>query len=194
LPQFPFGFVAQYFTNAVATSTRGIDAVADYALGLGAFGHADLSAAYTYTQTDIVGIERTPSQLAGFGLTLYDRQKQANLTVATPRDKIILSANWSLGPWRVNLHETRYGPYTEVNSPTDQTLTRTFGAKWIADLEISRRLRRGTELAVGAQNLFDIYPNRIGVVNAQTGAGLYGNLSPFGITGGYYYVRLSQAL
>jgi iron complex outermembrane receptor protein len=29
-------------------------------------------------------------------------------------------------------------------------------------------------------------------VNSQTGAGLYGNFSPFGITGGFYYARFSQ--
>jgi len=40
----------------------------------------------------------------------------------------------------------------------------------------------------------DIYLNRVGVVNVQTGAGQYGNFSSFGITGGYYYFRLSQAL
>ncbi len=194
LTQFPFGFVAQYFTNAVSTTTRGIDAVADYPVSLGAFGHADLSAAYTYNETRINSIEATPGQIASFGLTLYDRQKQANLTVGTPRDKIILAANWSFGPWRANLRETRYGPWTEVNSAADRTLDRTYGAKWIAALEITRRFGAGTELTLGAENLFDVHPDRIGVVNAQTGAGLYGNLSPFGITGGYYYARLTQKL
>jgi iron complex outermembrane receptor protein len=194
LKQFPFGFVAQYFTNAVATTTRGIDAVAEYPLNLGRFGRADLSAAYTYTQTDIRSIRPTPSQIAAFALTLYDRQKHGNLTVGTPRDKIILGANWSLGDFRVNLRETRFGPWTERNSAFDPTLDRTYGAKWISALEVSYRFRTGTELALGAENLFDVHPDRIGVVNAQTGAGLYGNLSPFGITGGYYYARLTQKL
>ena len=194
LTQFPFGFVAQYFTNAVSTTTRGIDAVAEYPLDLGAFGHANLNAAYTYTETKIDSVAATPSQIAAFGLTLYDRQKRGNLTVGTPRDKVILSADWSLGPWRANLRETRYGPWIETNSAIDPTLDRAFGAKWIAGLEIGRSFRTGTAIAIGAENLFDVHPDRIGVVNAQTGAGLYGNLSPFGITGGYYYARLTQKL
>jgi iron complex outermembrane recepter protein len=194
LTQFPFGFVAQYFTNAVDTTTRGIDVVGAYGLNLRAYGQLDLSASYSYVQTDINHIAATPPQLAAFGLTLYDPQKQANLTVATPRDKLVLLANWSLGDWRVNLNETRYGPYTEVNSPTDPTLDRTFGAKWITSLEVARAFPHGIELAFGAENLFDVYPDRIGVVNAQTGAGLYGNFSPFGITGGFYYGRVTVAL
>jgi iron complex outermembrane receptor protein len=194
LTQFPFGFVAQYFTNAVATTTRGIDVVGSYAMDLRRWGQLDLSAAYSYIQTDITHIAGTPSQLSAFGLTLYDRQKQANLTIATPRDKLVLLANWSVGDWRVNLNETRYGPYTEVNSPTDPTLDRTFGAKWITNLEVTYAFPHGVELSVGAQNLFDVYPDHVGVVNAQTGAGLYGNLSPYGITGGYYYGRVTVAL
>jgi iron complex outermembrane receptor protein len=194
LTQFPFGFVAQYFTNAVATSTRGIDAVGAYALDLRRWGQLDLSAAYSYIQTDITHIAATPAQLSAFGLTLYDRQKQANLTIATPRDKLVLLANWSAGAWRVHLNETRYGPYTEVNSPTDHALDRTYGAKWITNLEIAHTFPHGVELSLGAQNLFDVYPDHIGVVNAQTGAGLYGNLSPYGITGGYYYGRVTVAL
>jgi iron complex outermembrane receptor protein len=194
LTQFPYGFVAQYFTNAVATSTRGIDAVGSYVLDLRRWGQLDLSAAYSYIQTDITHIAATPPQLSAFGLTLYDRQKQSNLTIATPRDKLVLLANWSMGDWRVNLNETRYGPYTEVNSPTDPTLDRTYGAKWITNLEVAHTFPHGVELALGAQNLFDVYPDHIGVVNAQTGSGLYGNLSPYGITGGYYYGRVTVAL
>jgi iron complex outermembrane recepter protein len=194
LTEFPFGFVAQYFTNAVSTTTRGIDVVGAYDVDLRRFGQLDLSASYSYIQTDITDIAATPPQLAAFGLTLYDRQKQANLTVAPPQDKLILVANWSLGKWSVALNETRYGPYTEVNSPTDATLDRTFGAKWITNLEITRTFPDGVELSLGADNLFDVYPDRIGVINAQTGAGPYGNLSPFGITGGYYYGRVTVAL
>jgi iron complex outermembrane receptor protein len=194
LSQFPFGFVAQYFTNAVDTKTRGIDAVADYPVDLGAFGSVDLSVAYTYTNTRIDRIQATPSQVSAFGLTLYDRQKQGNLTVGTPQDKVILTGNWSRGPWRASLRETRYGPWTETNSATDPKLDRHFGAKWISALEIGRAFPGGREVSIGAENLFDIQPDHVGVINAQTGAGLYGNLSPFGITGGYYYARFTQKL
>ena len=47
--------------------------------------------------------------------------------------------------------------------------------------------------AIGANNVFDVYPDPIGIVNADTGLGKYGQFSPFGITGGYYYLRFSQS-
>ena len=192
LPRFPNGFIAQYFTNAVSTRTQGIDFVGERPFNLGRLGRVNLSAAYTYTKTDITKIDATPAQLAAFGFTLFDRQKQSYLTVATPKDKIILAADWSIGPWRASLHETRYGQYTEVNSAADRTQDRTFDPNWITDLDISFALSPKTSVAIGAENLFDVYPQKIGLVNSQTGGGLYGNFSPFGITGGFCYARFSQ--
>ena len=49
-----------------------------------------------------------------------------------------------------------------------------------------------TTVGVGANNLFDVYPDKIGIVSPDTGTGQFGNLSPFGITGGYYYARVSR--
>ncbi len=69
---------------------------------------------------------------------------------------------------------------------------RTFGPKWISDLDIAYDVSSRTTVGVGADNLFDIYPSKIGIVATTTGGGLYGNLSPYGITGGFYYARLTQ--
>jgi iron complex outermembrane receptor protein len=47
-------------------------------------------------------------------------------------------------------------------------------------------------VAIGANNLFDQHPDKIGIVNADTGLNQFGNFSPFGITGGYWYGRVTQ--
>ena len=196
LTQFPTGLGAQYYTNAAATRTQGVDVVAEYSRRLGDFGQVHLSAAYTYTQTHITNLKATPAALAGYGFVLFDAQRQADLTVATPRDKIILSGDWSRGPWRVSFSETDYGPYTEANTAGVAKLSaanpRYYTSKWIADLEIDYSVAKNTKLGIGANNLFDVYPDAKGIVNSQTGAGLYGNFSPFGITGGYWYGRITQ--
>lgn len=48
-------------------------------------------------------------------------------------------------------------------------------------------------LSVGANNLFDAYPERNGIINSD-GSGAYGNFAPFGFSGGFYYGRLSWRL
>ena len=179
-----------YYTNAVDTRTRGVDAVAEYSLDLDRWGELRLNAAYAWTKTEITHLKPTPAVLANLGYALFDRQKQADLTIATPKDKIILSSNWRQGPFEVSVRETRYGEWTEAGAQA--VSDRTFSAKWVADLDVSYEVDPKTTVGVGANNLFDVYPDKIGIVSPDTGTGQFGNLSPFGITGGYYYARVSR--
>ena len=196
LTQFPTGLGAQYYTNAANTRTQGVDVVAEYSRTLGDLGSLHLSAAYTYTQTKITDLKATPASLTGYGFILFDAERQADLTVATPRNKIILSGDWSRGPWSVNLQATQYGRYAEANTAGVATLAkanpRYYSAQWITDLEIDYKVARNTKVGIGADNLFDVYPDAVGIVSAQYGTGRYGNFSPFGITGGYWYARVTQ--
>jgi iron complex outermembrane receptor protein len=42
---------------------------------------------------------------------------------------------------------------------------------------------------VGANNLFDTYPDRNGIV-ASDGSDAYGSFAPFGLSGGSHYTRV----
>jgi len=179
-----------YYTNAVDTRTRGVDAVAEYSLSLGDWGDLRLNAAYAWTKTTITSIQPTPTVLASLGYALIDRQKQADLTIAQPRDKVILSANWTRGPWSVGAREARYGHYTEAGATAVND--RRFSAKWVTDLDVTFRLDEATSFTLGALNLFDQHPDKVGIINPDTGSGQFGNFSPFGITGGSYYGRVSR--
>ena len=187
---FAPGLTAQYYTNAVDTRTRGVDVVAAYSHDFDRYGQVRLSAAYSWNKTTITRFKPTPTQLANIGYDLFDRQKQADLTIATPRDKVILSGEWRLGRFNASGRATRYGAYTEA--ATVAANDRTYGAKWVADLDVSFDVTDRTTVGLGANNLFDVYPDRIGIVDAKTGLFQYGSFAPFGITGGFYYARLSQ--
>jgi len=213
----PLGFSglasAQYFTNAVDTRTYGIDAVVDYQQSLGPYGRVDWSAIYAENQTGITGIKANPAALSAFGPTfqLFGPLAQHQLTRSTPRDRIALGADWSLDRWHLHLLNTRYGSYLE---PVTNTVSANFSPKWITDLEVSYELTARLKIAFGANNLFNIYPDRQpqSIVNMEatdtvlTGApgyslaayGLptsgdyyYGTNSPFGLNGGFYYGRVS---
>jgi len=60
----------------------------------------------------------------------------------------------------------------------------------VTDLDISVDVTSSVNVAVGANNLFDVYPDPIGVIQANTGLGYYGNFAPFGLSGGFYYARV----
>lgn len=187
---------ARYYTNALDTRTRGIDVVVDYQQQLKDLnvdwlaGQIKWSLAYNHNSTDIQKIANTPAALAslGAGYSLFDSQSQLDITDATPKDKLILGANYSLNDYWLNLQLSRYGSYTEAGGkPIDD---RTYSAKWITDLEVGKSFNNGVSVALGANNLFDEYPDEIGI---KGWAGTYynGMFSPYGLSGGFYYARLN---
>ncbi|WP_244309843.1 TonB-dependent receptor plug domain-containing protein [Sphingobium fuliginis] len=179
---------AQFFANAIDTRTRGIDVVTEYTLRTGALGSFRLNAAYSYNRTKITHVVDTPPELASLNVTLFGRQAQRDLVAATPRTKLVLTNDWSLGRLHALARLTRFGRYVESSNVA--TGDRRFGAKWIADLDVGYDISDRLTLSVGANNLFDVYPDRHGVI-AYDGSGAYGNFAPFGLSGGFYYGRVS---
>ena len=182
---------AQFFTNAIDTRTRGIDAVAEYTLRTSSLGAFRLSAAYSYNKTKILNIADNPAALSSLNVVLFGRQAQRDLVVALPRTKLVLTNDWSLGRVHALARATRFGRYIESSNVA--TGDRTFGGKWVADLDIGYDLTDRVTLAVGANNLFDTYPNRNGLIAAD-GSGAYGGFAPFGLSGGSYYARVGVSL
>ena len=75
------------------------------------------------------------------------------------------------------------------------------GAKWITDLELRYRAFGRLDLAIGADNVFDVYPDRspFGARPASVGGVYpinqyylpYSGFSPFGFNGRFLYARAS---
>ncbi|PHY19945.1 TonB-dependent siderophore receptor [Caulobacter sp. BP25] len=193
----PGSLSAQYYTNAIDTRTRGVDLVTAYRQDLGDYGTVRLTLGYNHNKTKITDIIANPPELAALGANyvLFDRLSRGYLTTAFPRDKVSLGANWSWNKLNVNLRQTRFGSYRiQQNIPAND---RKYGAKWITDLEVGYKVLPSVTVAVGANNLLNIYPSRSGPstaanasYNINTGTGQYPGTSPFGFTGGSYYARL----
>ncbi|MDG2522921.1 TonB-dependent receptor [Caulobacter segnis] len=185
---FPSNLSVRYFANAIDTNTTGLDIVSAYSRDLDELGRLRLTAGFNWNKTRIAGIAADPTQLAGLGLTLFDRQQQGAVTLSTPRTKLLLGAEWTKDRWRVNLRENRYGAFDNINNiPTSD---QHYGAKWITDLEVGYEVNEKVSVAVGANNLFDVYPDR-NTVPDTNGFAPFGGNSPFGVFGGYYYGRLT---
>lgn len=178
---------AQFFTNAIDTRTRGVDVVGEVTLRPQGLGSVKLNAAWSRFDTKILHVIDNPAQLSSLNVVLFGRQVQRDLLVATPKSKIVLTGNWDLGKAHLLLRGTRYGKYTESSSI--EASDRTFGAKWVADVEAGYALSDHVTVSVGANNLFDTYPDRNGLV-AIDGSGAYGGFAPFGLSGGFYYARV----
>jgi iron complex outermembrane receptor protein len=188
---------AAIFLNGISTLTRGVDVSANYVTALDEAGTINWTLAGNYTDISISSIIPTPTSLAP-GVSLFSQTSQTLLTHANPKEKISLSALWSLDDWTLNLRETVYGPSSVDYSPNGGTYyTNKVGTRVITDLEASYRFLDGWQISAGANNLFDERPEVIRPLNATTltnGGNVVNaplSISPYGTNGGFYYTRLS---
>ena len=108
-----------------------------------------------------------------------------------PRDKTVLAGNWSIWRFHNTLRLTRYGRYIEASTTAGGDAR--FGAKGITDVDVAYDVTDNVSLALGAYNVFNVYPDKKGPV-AIDGSGAYGSFAPFGLSGGFYYARLGVNL
>jgi iron complex outermembrane receptor protein len=181
----------QYFINGADTRTKGLDLVGNYSQDLGPYGALKWTAAFNWNQTRILNYKESTTIL-GTAYDLMDRQARNLITGVQPSTKLILGGDWSIERFNLNLALTRYGSYKEVNVSADRSLDRVYSAKWITDLDLGYNLTKDLNVAIGAKNLFDVYPKKQGVPSS-TMVSSYGTYSPYGFTGGYYYTRLTYA-
>ena len=181
-----------YFTNAVDTRTRGVDFVGSYLFDLGQAGSLQTTLSYNYNKNKVTDVKANPAALNALGLNLkrIDRRDQFGLLAdTTPRSKLILSGLYNVDRWSVSGTLTRYGKFTSYNS-TSPTLDQTFDSKWLLDLAVNYNLDRWT-FTLGADNVFDTYPDRVIPANDNNGTLPYSVFSPFGFNGAYVYGKVA---
>ena len=180
----------QYFTNAVATRTIGADIIATYRKDLGDLGDVRLTAALNLNDTKITHIDANPAALNALGAAyrLVDRRAQGYLTSAIPKSKLALGANWSVGKFDFDIQEIRYGKFRDPG--TTAALDRFFSAKWVTNVSVQYHITEQVGITVGADNVFNVYPDANAIPLAQYGYNQYPRFGPFGFTGGYYYGRV----
>jgi iron complex outermembrane receptor protein len=185
----PFGAnSARFFTNAIDTRTNGVDLTAAYRHAFVSAGDLRLHASYNTSRTRIVGGIATPPQLAGFDQVLFDRIERRRLECGQPRDSVRTNADWRLGRFGTNVVLGRYGKFCSFTaSPADDQV---YAARWLTDAEVSYRLGPELTLAAGAQNVFNVMPDRNTTVNSFSGIQTFPSHSPFGMNGRTLYGRI----
>ncbi|GFM79951.1 ligand-gated channel [Pseudomonas cichorii] len=185
-----FGHVqqVQYYANAFDTRTKGVDLVADYTHRIGAFGRLRWTVAGNWNDTSITDMAPNPAQLQSLGLSRFEDTEIGSVTDSKPRTKYILGVNWQVEDFDIGLRNTRYGKVKLLGSGT--TVDQEFSAKWITDLDVTYGLTDNVRVTLGAENLFNVYPDKH-TVNDVSGGSYYSTISPFGSYGAYYYTRLS---
>ncbi len=184
---------ARFFINGVNTTTRGVDVVANYPWNTAAVGKFDFTLAGNYTKTEVTKVPKT-AQLAALNPapSLFDRVNVLTFEHGTPQTKFTASVNHTLGAWSGTLRATRYGKVLQpgTTAANDHWMT----PKTLVDLEGRYKITPRLTAALGAENLFDQYPDPFPAALNSTGNAPFSNYSPFGRSGRFVYARLNYAL
>lgn len=187
----------QFFMNAADTTTKGVDIVASLDHSFANSSTLRLVLAGTVNETEITNVN-LPS---GLPESLFTEQDRSIVEEWQPKDRFSFSGTYSRGPASLLLAVHRYGEYTVTESNGDR---QTFGSKYLTDASLSMDIGKLGTFKIGANNLFDVKPdkNKIGQARGgkiydsdgspvvdSPGVFTYSRRSaPFGINGGYYYL------
>ena len=193
----PYGVTAaRFFINGVDSTTDGADFVAAYRIPTEHYGRFNLSLALNSNNTTIDKLPTLSNSPLNPQPVLFARIRQYILTNSAPETKGTFGVDWQGGAWTVNGRATYYGDVVDPASAAANDIHT--GKKTIVDLSASYRFHTNTTLTVGADNLFDVYPDKTPAsLNTTSGNGVgalaFTRFSPFGFNGRYLYAKVSQS-
>ena len=176
--------VFRFFLNDFSTTTQGVDVV--WSLRAGPNW---LRAGWNHTGTRVRDVRN--SVINDFRLATLER--------GLPQDRWTVTASHDRARWRVMGRVNWYGSYWDSEDARNASdlgvvalpvLYPDYGGKALVDAELGIRLGSGAWLSLGAQNVLNAYPD-VNPYAADTVGNPYGQFSPFGFDGAYYYARMS---
>ena len=166
----------RFFTNDFDTQTKGIDIVGTYNTSLFG-GESSLSLVFNNNQTEVTR----------FNPDTLNASRIRNLEEGLPETRWGLTGTQTLGAWRFLARVSWYDGWYDNEDGVAYD-----GGNFIVDAEVAYTVKEALTFVVGAQNLFDEYPDEN--PGGAAGAGnKYSAYTPLGFNGGFWYGKLSYS-
>jgi iron complex outermembrane receptor protein len=150
----------------------------------------------------------SPLLVAGGQLGQYfNREDESRIERANPKDKVTLMFNYRHKKLGAMLRFVRFGEVVYQDPSTTpvanafngnrvESLDQTFSAKTVTDISVSYDVVKTLTATIGANNLFDVYPDvQRHSANQSFGRFVYSRrVQQMGFNGAYYFARLRLAL
>jgi iron complex outermembrane receptor protein len=197
LGNYPNIDLVQFYTNAINTRTHGIDVVLNGSWNINKTT-LGITLAANFNRNAIFGPIKTTDKItdtARYTNTLFGFEERTTLEKDQPGEKIILSAIVNKGKFGFTCRNTLFGNTgsAEITADPTDTLYEFFSPKIITDISISYTPKSFLTITAGANNIFDVYPDRLQhYYDTSDGISVYSDAaSPFGYNGGYYFVSMA---
>lgn len=188
---------ASFFANAIDTESRGLDAVITHNANLGTNWRLKSDLAGTFSRTNQIGDINASQVLTNAGLvdTYFPEDSRVYLEEAVPRTKINLSNSLTSDKFVFFLRNVYFGEVTEATTTIENQ--QVFDPRLVTDLSVGYKFTDALTLTVGANNLFDIYPERAFDQYGNRSSGRFDwsrRAQQFGVGGRYLFARLNLTL
>jgi len=179
--------LAQFFTNAISTTTTGVDIILAHSLPIGS-GKLNTTLAANFNNLNIDAVT-TADRLKGKEDIYFDLRERYFIKTSAPPSKINLTFDYGVEKWNVMLRMVRFGEVKLANWNYDENALDTYSAKITTDLSVRYAPTTWMGVTLGGQNIFNVYPDRSTPDLTESG----GAWDPvqMGNNGAFYYVRLN---
>lgn len=167
-----------FFTNAYDTRTRGIDLVGSYRWTLSKNDNVVVTVALNRNDTKM--LRATPG--------LVSNEGRVNLESRIPKNNGNVTVEYNKSKYSLMGRVRYFGTWTSADSPT---LIQTFSQQVLFDCAVTYKYSKHLSVSVGAENLFDQYPDKA-IFNVAAGL-IYSRFSPYDTDGGRVFARLNFA-
>jgi iron complex outermembrane recepter protein len=183
---------AQFFTNAVNTTTKGVDAILTYSTAFAGQQSLKFSVAANFNDMVIDKIY-TNQKLQGKENTYFGLREQYFLLASAPKSKFNFDIDYSKGNFFTNLRLTRFGQVKLINwndngdNIADPAEVDTYTPKITADLSVGYNLKNFS-FTLGALNILNTYPDKHDPAFTESG-GIW-DCVQMGFSGAFYFARI----
>ncbi|WP_405248336.1 TonB-dependent receptor [Cellulophaga sp. Asnod2-G02] len=188
---------ASFFANAIDTESKGLDVVITHKATFGDSWRLKSDLAGTFSKTKKVGDINASQVLQDAGLvdTYFPEDSRVYLEEAVPRTKFNLSNSLTSEKLIFFLRNVYFGEVTEAT--TTIANQQVFGEKLVTDLSVGYKATEALTFTIGANNLFDIYPDRAEDAFNNRSDGRFDwsrRAQQFGIGGRFLFARVNFTL
>ncbi len=177
----------------------GLDVVIEHTARLGQDLKLTTTLSGTLSKTNVTNVN-IPSTLTLAEDQFFSNRSELILEESTPRTKGNLSHLLSFRNWNFFLRNSYFGEVKELSTRTNfvrddgSIIDNTYGAKLVTDLSIGYTFKEVATLTLGANNIFDIYPEEADPEFTTTNRFPYSRNTQFGYGGRYLFARLNFKL
>lgn len=180
----------RFFTNAVDTKTKGLDIVAAYDVYT-PNGKLRFSLAANFNDNDVQNQLNIPPSLVGQEDIYFGPQEKSLIETNNPDSKINLTLQYDYDRFSAMVRNVRFGKVTRNGFPFG--ISQEHDAKIVTDVSLAYKITPQFRLTVGANNVFDVFPDKQAFDNSFFGVFKYAPVQ-MGFDGASYFARLALDL